>query len=228
MSQAQKKDPLLLDVISKKDAEGFLVDLANFNPQGPSDRSVARFFRRWKRLFPGYELETDAARADLYNFLTFQLSETLRTAWNAPTLRERAWYGPQLRQLYNANRVDRSEDGERLLPLATRRKFRNLKEVTEHDAAVIELRRLRRALPPISPCDAALEHFQRILDRVSHCLNPLCHTPYFLASKFGQKFCSGPCARPAQQEAKRKWWRESGTQWRRGKNKRKRGGNEHL
>jgi hypothetical protein len=232
MSQPEKNDPLLLGVILKSKAESFLVDLANFNPQGLSDRSVERFFRRWGELFSSYELDTDAGRADLYNFLKLQLGERLRTAWNAPTLRERGWYAPQIRQIHNANSVDRSEDGKRLLPLAMQREFHgggativeDLKKLTEHDAAAIELRRLRIALPPIEACDVALEHFERILDRVSHCQNPTCHTPYFLAAKFGQKYCSGPCARPAQAAAKRKWWSESGSQWRREKNKRKKGG----
>jgi hypothetical protein len=173
MSQTEKKDdPLLLGVISKSKAESFLVDLANFDPQGLSDRMVERFFRRWGKLFPGYELETDAGQADLYNFLKLQLREALRTAWNAPTLRDREWYAPQIPRTYNANRVDRSEDGKRLLPLVTQREFHgggativeDLKKLTEHDAAVANCRFGKP--PPINACVGA-EHFG-LFGQVSH------------------------------------------------------------
>jgi hypothetical protein len=57
-----------------------------------------------------------------------------------------------------------------------------------------------------------------------YCANPDCKEPYFLARRASQVFCSGPCAKPAQQEAKRKWWNEHGEAARRKRLQKKRRG----
>jgi hypothetical protein len=68
----------------------------------------------------------------------------------------------------------------------------------------------RKGEPPsLTPFEQAMFHFQRIAGRARHCPNPTCSTPYFLATKKGQKYCSEPCAIPAQREAKRRWWAEN-------------------
>jgi len=214
-----RRRDVLLGVIDKKEAELLLADLVNLDPQGLSDPRFERFSHRWGKFFLGYDLQQQKDRAELYHFLTKQLRQALRAAWNAQNLREREWYAHQVREVYNENRVDRSEEGRRLLPIASRRVHSVGTETLPNDVARIaetgtaraELQRLRKALPAITPIDAALQHFGHILPRVSHCQNAACHTPYFLANKVGQMFCSGPCARPAQQEAKRRWWNNNRT-----------------
>lgn len=57
-----------------------------------------------------------------------------------------------------------------------------------------------------------------------YCANPDCKEPYFVARRASQIFCSGPCAKPAQQEAKRKWWNEHGEAARRKRLQKKRRG----
>jgi hypothetical protein len=46
------------------------------------------------------------------------------------------------------------------------------------------------------------------------CGNAKCQTKYFFAFRRSQKYCSEPCARPAQRWAKNKWWAAHGPEWR--------------
>jgi hypothetical protein len=43
-----------------------------------------------------------------------------------------------------------------------------------------------------------------------YCGNADCKEPYFVAKRASQVFCGGPCAGPAQREAKKRWWDEHG------------------
>jgi hypothetical protein len=67
-------------------------------------------------------------------------------------------------------------------------------------------------LGPETICESI---FIYLRGRTSRCGNPDCNAPYFFAPKRLQKYCSDVCARPAQQESKRKWWAANGTVWRR-------------
>jgi hypothetical protein len=51
-------------------------------------------------------------------------------------------------------------------------------------------------------------------DKMAVCANPGCCTPYFFAIRRGQRFCSEKCAGTGNREAKRRWWRKHGKQWR--------------
>jgi hypothetical protein len=90
-------------------------------------------------------------------------------------------------------------------------------------AQYTEQLRQHEYVPPATVLDVSVRYFQKILDRAQVCANPQCAvTPYFLATKSGQKFCSKPGSWLAKQEAKRKWWRENGNEWRRQKTKKAR------
>lgn len=67
------------------------------------------------------------------------------------------------------------------------------------------------------PIQRALHCLERNLNKLRTCGNPECSTPFFIADKQKQRYCSGPCARPAQVEWKQRWWREKGQQWRKRK-----------
>jgi hypothetical protein len=54
-------------------------------------------------------------------------------------------------------------------------------------------------------------HFAKV------CANCDCRTKYFWAPRRSQKYCSEPCAIPAQREAKNRWWAAHGSEWRRSK-----------
>jgi hypothetical protein len=49
-------------------------------------------------------------------------------------------------------------------------------------------------------------------DFLRYCNNEDCPAPYFIATKRTQKYCSRDCAKPFQQEAKRRWWATTGRQ----------------
>jgi hypothetical protein len=46
----------------------------------------------------------------------------------------------------------------------------------------------------------------RIAERAKRCRGINCPSPFFVATKKWQKFCSEGCAGPANREAKRVWW----------------------
>ena len=54
----------------------------------------------------------------------------------------------------------------------------------------------------------------QIADRMRYCPNPTCLSPYFIAYRRSQKYCTDACALPAQRELKRAWWKEHGDEWR--------------
>jgi hypothetical protein len=45
---------------------------------------------------------------------------------------------------------------------------------------------------------------------VKFCANPDCQTPYFVARKTIQRYCSLDCLRPFQKAWKRSWWEREG------------------
>jgi hypothetical protein len=88
---------------------------------------------------------------------------------------------------------------------------------------------LASGLPQITPMP---DPFGRVLDRLSDlgslgrlatCGNPSCVALFFIAQRKSQRYCTEKCAGIFQQEHKRKWWREHGNEWRKQKEKSKRG-----
>ena len=75
-------------------------------------------------------------------------------------------------------------------------------------------------LPAPSPWDQALMYLLKAADRARYCGNPDCPAPYFFAKRRSQKYCADACAKPAQQEFKRRWWAEHGKEWRKKRKKR--------
>ena len=70
-------------------------------------------------------------------------------------------------------------------------------------------------IPPPSAFEQAILYLHRVRHRTVVCQNPECPARYFFATRRTQRFCSEECAKPAQREAKRRWWEKSGTEWRR-------------
>ena len=237
--KARTKD--LLDGVNlRKREEALLTDLANFNPASFQDASVRRFFLRWGKFFPEYNLEHAKDAADFYELLVSNqprlpsgLAPNLRAAWSARTFNEREWLVINARRNYNTARLDRS--GLALdaleLPEATgleeaenwrdvNNAITNWLQLVEHKLAeTVELWRQYERLPSVTVLDTSLQYFQKILLRAKVCESPQCATPYFLATKPGQKFCSDPCSLLAKQESKRKWWTLHGNKRRREKAK---------
>jgi len=57
------------------------------------------------------------------------------------------------------------------------------------------------------------------------CANPTCKEPFFVARRGSQIYCGSECAKPAQKEAKLKWWNEYGAERRQRQLGKKRGKN---
>jgi len=51
-------------------------------------------------------------------------------------------------------------------------------------------------------------------DRLRTCANPECPSPLFVASHLKQRYCSEKCSGWGQRQAKKQWWAEHGTRWR--------------
>jgi hypothetical protein len=49
---------------------------------------------------------------------------------------------------------------------------------------------------------------------LKYCQNPACLEPYFIAKRVCQNVCSAACAKPAQRDAKLRWWKDHGKEWR--------------
>jgi hypothetical protein len=75
------------------------------------------------------------------------------------------------------------------------------------------------SLPPQTAFELALEYLIRPNVHTHVCANRDCSAPYFFAARRDQKYCSEICARPAQLEFKRRWWKKNGRAWRRKKAK---------
>ena len=59
---------------------------------------------------------------------------------------------------------------------------------------------------------ALLQHSQQLAVCANH--KNECPSPYFLRWRPNHRFCSAECAQSAQQEYKRKWWKDHGPEWR--------------
>ncbi len=154
--------------------------------------------------------------------LIAMLIALLQRGWNESDPRRRDWLFVKAR-LYYCSEMERLQAAiqEAMVGHAEVREVKN--GVVQPPAAVRPLRvdtpddlhlaftmRLTTLEVPLTPFDAAMFYLQtRLTDKIRRCPNPTCPAPYFFAVKRAQKFCSAPCAAPAQREAKRRWWAEN-------------------
>ncbi len=170
----------ILGMITKKKAERLLVDWANLG------YGYKTFNEAFDRMMPLYPEVFATITGNFHHLGRMSIHTRLREAWDAPDQRHREWYIFRLRWDYWKEIVMANIVGKKLSEWSK-----------------------MQGPPEITPFEAAVFHLQRISDRLRHCQNPNCHSPYFIAMKRGQKYCDEVCARPAQREAKRKWWREN-------------------
>ena len=83
-----------------------------------------------------------------------------------------------------------------------------------HQVTGIKSRSSLEPPPPEVPNNQALRYLRRSLGRLKNCRNQDCRTPFFIADKGKQSYCSVDCAAVAQKEYKRRWWENSGQAWR--------------
>jgi hypothetical protein len=68
--------------------------------------------------------------------------------------------------------------------------------------------------PPRIPLEEAVLYLQTQERRARRCANIDCPAPFFFANRKNQKFCRDECAAPAKSAAKKRWWEERGSEWR--------------
>lgn len=66
-----------------------------------------------------------------------------------------------------------------------------------------------RYCPPNYRFEQAMDYLRRNLPLAKLCVNRFCSTPYFLAARASQLYCTDECAAPAKKAAKLKWWNEN-------------------
>lgn len=193
--------------ISSRTARTFLEELANTWDDAPGLERFERKFREvyreqipwetvngWARI--AEELDYDRLGDDekLRKYWLMPLRDAVRTVWCLPDLRSKrlAVCSIVAKLLYPSEPRFHPE------PL--------------HDPRVFSLESFGEA----SNLERILEELmsERSHHLACKCLNRGCPSPFFFATRQAQKFCSEPCAAPAQREAKRNWWKEHGKKWR--------------
>ncbi len=178
-------------MISEKRAERLLDDFANEDPGGEF-RSLSKY----PDVLPASAEVLDALR---------QVQPLLRKAWAAPDLWHFEWYSWAAEMVFHQRAITHPAIVEKLKTLKA-------DEFIPIDAAEnATLIHLDIGRPPDtpSPMHAVFFYFRHSRARALFCPNPSCKSPYFFATKKGQKYCSTICALPSQRESKRNWWREN-------------------
>lgn len=197
----------ILGVISPMRAEAVLTDWANLPGPWPLEDMSNDAGLKFRDAMARLRRRHKAICGDSRSLGHLWLRDMLRRAWDASDMRERDWLLFRFRDSYAA--MERRGD----MPSNERMKEDFTADVTGP----------RYFPPPVTAVEAAAFYLQRNFNRARHCLNPDCPAPYFIVSKKGQRYCSEECAKPAQREAKRKWWTEH-----RGKEASKRGATHKL
>lgn len=65
---------------------------------------------------------------------------------------------------------------------------------------------------PQTPLQEALHYLLRNISKAKICANPDCPAPFFIGRR--SRYCSTDCSAAMQAEAKSKWWKKSGSEWR--------------
>jgi hypothetical protein len=199
----------VLGMISVKKAERLVVSLVNakFPDETGDDASITRLRAQtekyWQDLW-GWEDEAEGQGRERALEMLRKIRWYLRQFWTSPDLHTRDWYLHRARE-YHHHHLIQPQTIEARQELEAASTADEAREKSSH--LNIQVQRALDAPPRRTPFEESLFHLQRIADRVRYCPNPECRgTPYFILSKKGQKYCSEPCALPAQRESKRKWW----------------------
>jgi hypothetical protein len=206
LKSSRKTRDQILGVLSAKKAESLLTDWANLAGKWPeleNEDALGQAISSIKRMgikYPRVFEECVPTVAVLLGYF-------LRNAWQASDLQYRDWYIFKFRDYYQQTamriqQVRADQNPGRIPPPIS-------VSVPTSRAEILEAMGIRNNPPSITPIEAAAFYFQQNARRARRCLNPECPAPFFLAKKKRQIFCGEECAKPAQRESKRKWWREN-------------------
>jgi hypothetical protein len=195
--------------IPERKLRTFLLDVVNADEQSV-DGTVDYFFSHYSQFFPSKETDIKAllpfmgrrmtskeglqleSRQVYYRAMIGELRDSLRAIWDAEDEYTAEW------RVFN-------------LQLQSHR-------IT--DAKNYQWRDKNLRPPPLdTPISQALHYLHRNFDKLRRCGNADCKTPYFIADRGKQSYCSVECAGVAQKEYKRRWWKNSGPSWRESRRK---------
>ena len=185
--------------ISATEAQRFLTELANLRTE---QSAVERFKTHFEQMIPpwtwrfgrGVDIPTRA-------------NPSRRSKDRGEQERERILgLRDRLRWVWEQEEVRSKEYGVLLI----------CQELYSHQDEAFAILDIPPGPPPSpSPFEAALLYLLKAANLTRICGNSDCPARYFFASRRSQKYCSGNCALPAQQEYKRQWWAKAGKEWRR-------------
>ena len=201
MKSSEKRGHQILGVLSEKHAQAFLTDCANLRRTPESDKDAGFCPPGWWARHPGIVPcpATSTGKMALNAALGF-LSCLLQSGWDAPTLRERAWFfqdAESFSRFLGAKDEERGLWGTSYLP-----------DGSPDSCYSITYQYVK---PPAQPTrlEAAFHYLGQHMEQALHCANPECPAPYFFATKKSQKYCSPECAQPAQRASKLRWWNDN-------------------
>ena len=130
-----------------------------------------------------------------YKYLVLPLRDSLRALWKAPDKEVKQWGIFRISQCFFLQ-----GDNALIRPPVS----------GEWDFLLTGVRAPSRT-------ERLLLKFIELADYARFCGASDCATPFFIASRRNQKYCSPNCSRESQREFKREWWSKNGKTWRSGR-----------
>jgi hypothetical protein len=179
---------------------------AEFNTVLPELQLFGEGYEALKATEPEATQESGFVAQTILERLLIPLRDWLRRIWINPNMRHKELLLLGLREYVRALRSDLPRRVYRIIPVA----YWGNPDQPEEPSAL----------------EQALIWLLKSADKTRCCPHPDCPSPYFLAKRRNQRYCSEVCAQRGERELKQKWWQEHGEQWRRQRQKkslRKRG-----
>lgn len=206
MNASRQHHDQLLGGISIEAAERLVTSLANADLELKT-RLRAQTQRYWPDLWDRVGDTAEKAEERAVNILR-RVRKYLQDFWETQDPHAREWYIYRAREWYWLSRVHQLDPAVQSLrdELDTAETADAARSASSWLNITIDFA-LDKA-PYRTPFEESLFHLQSIAGKTRRCPNSKCQSPYFIASKKGQKFCSPGCARPTLLASKRNYWNE--------------------
>lgn len=190
---------------ARTQARDFLTELANLRDEL---EAVRRFHVRFTAILEGYAFppaDVTAQRRLPWYVPIIVLRQDTRKVWEASSPRDKEYLIFSLREMVLRGAHEHS--------LAKRH--------SSPDNPYAYLQLVNKQVPPEHQFEQISRYFLTTAKNTKKCQNPECPAPYFFATRRSQRFCGTECAKLAQRESKRKWWRANGPNWRKARAKKR-------
>lgn len=175
---------------------------AKFNAEFNTVLPELQLFREGYEALPEATQESGFGAETILEGLLIPLRNWLRRIWVNPNMRHKELLLLGLREYVRGLRQDLPRRVYRIIPVAY---WGNPEQPEEP-----------------SPLEQALIWLLKSADKTRCCPHPDCPSPYFLAKRRNQRYCSEVCAQRGERELKQKWWEKHGKEWRRQRQKKSR------